>query len=153
MRLVLRFEFYSDDELTTVLRHRAKCLRWEVEDQVLPLIAQRSRGTSRLALRLLQSCYRVCRSTGETSITGDHLDRACSLEQIDEMGLGPIEQRYIGILKDGPSRLNVIASMLGLPTRTVSQVTEPFLIRAGLVIKDDQGRRQLTGAGYEHASR
>jgi Holliday junction DNA helicase RuvB len=152
MRLVLRFEFYSEDELATVLKHRAKCLRWEVEEQVLPLIAKRSRGTPRLALRLLQSCYRVCRSQGETSITQEDLDRACRLEQIDELGLGPIEQRYISILRDGPQRLNVIASMLGLPSRTIAQVTEPFLIRAGLVVKDDQGRRQLTGVGYEHVA-
>lgn len=151
MRLVLRFEFYSVEELTTVIRHRAKCLRWDVEEQVLPLIAKRSRGTPRLALRLLQACYRVCRSTGETNITGEHLDRACSLEQIDELGLGPVEQKYIGILRDGPQRLNVIASLIGLPSRTVSQVTEPFLIRSGLVIKDDQGKRQLTGIGYEHS--
>jgi Holliday junction DNA helicase RuvB len=80
----------------------------------------------------------------------EHLQRACSLEQVDGLGLGPIEQRYVSILVDGPKRL--IASMIGLPSRTVSQVTEPFLIRAGLVIKDDQGRRQLTGVGYEHAS-
>lgn len=153
MRLLLRFDFYSDDELTTVLRHRAKCLRWELEEEVLPLIAKRSRGTPRLALRLLQSCYRVCRSQGETMITGGHLQRACSLEQVDELGLGPIEQRYMAILKEGPARLNVISSMIGLPSRTVSQVTEPFLIRSGLVIKDDQGRRQLTGTGYEHSTR
>lgn len=150
MRLLLRFEFYSTEELTTVLRHRAKCLRWEVEDQVLPQIAGRSRGTPRLALRLLQACYRVCRAGGEETITVEHLQRACSLEQVDGVGLGPVEQKYVSILADGPKRLNVIASILGLPSRTISQVTEPFLIRAGLVIKDDQGRRQLTTAGYEH---
>jgi len=152
MRLVLRFEFYSEDELALVLKHRAKSLRWEVDDEVLPRIAKRSRGTPRLALRLLQSCYRVCRSLGETAITDEHLKRACSLEQIDELGLGPTEQKYIAILKDGPQRLNVIASLIGLPSRTVSQVSEPFLIRAGLVIKDDQGKRMLTAAGYEHAA-
>jgi len=75
------------------------------------------------------------------------------LEQIDDMGLGPTEQKYVSILADGPKRLNVIASILGLPSRTVSQVTEPFLIRAGLVMKDDQGRRQLTKLGYEHRPR
>lgn len=153
MRIVLRFEFYSDEELTTVLKHRAKCLRWEVDEEVLPLIAMRSRGTPRLALRLLQACYRVCRAQGESLITHDHLQRACSLEQIDEIGLGPIEQRFIQILRDGPSRLNVIASLLGLPSRTIAQVTEPFLIRAGLVVKDDQGRRQLTASGYDLALR
>jgi Holliday junction DNA helicase RuvB len=151
MRLLLRFEFYSNEELTTVLRHRAKCLRWDVEEQVLPQIAERSRGTPRLALRLLQACYRVCRAGGEETITVEHLQRACSLEQVDGVGLGPIEQRYVSILADGPKRLNVIASILGLPSRTISQVTEPFLIRVGLVVKDDQGRRQLTAAGYQHA--
>lgn len=153
MRLLLRFEFYSGEELTTVLKHRAKCLQWSVDEQVLPLIAQRARGTPRLALRLLQACHRVCRSQGEETITLENLERACILEQTDVLGLGPIEQRYVTILSDGPKRLNVIASMLGLPSRTVSQVTEPFLIRSGLVIKDDQGRRQLTTLGYEHIAR
>ena len=153
MRLILRFDFYSDDELTTVLKHRAKCLRWDVDEQLLPLIGKRSRGTPRLALRLLQACHRVCRSIGEYNITHDHLDRACSLEQIDPLGLGPIEQKYIGILKDGPQRLNVIASILGLPSRTIASVTEPFLIRSQLVFKDDQSKRQLTAQGYEHASK
>ena len=46
--------------------------------------------------------------------------------------------------------MNVIASLLGLPSRTVSHVTESFLLRAGLIIKDDQGRRQLTAKGREH---
>ena len=78
MRLILRFEFYTEDELTIVLRHRAKCLRWEIHEEVPPLIARRSRGTPRIALRLLQSCYRVCRSLGETTITMEHLQRACS---------------------------------------------------------------------------
>lgn len=150
MRLLLRFEFYSIEELATVLRHRAKCLRWDVHEEAFTPIAKRARGTPRLALRLLQSCFRVCRSQGETEITIDHLHRACSLEQVDELGLGPVEQKYVSILADGPKRLNVIASMLGLPSRTIAEVTEPFLIRIGLVTKDDQGRRGLSGAGYEH---
>ena len=62
MRLVLRFEFYSVEELTTVLKQRVRALAWNVEEQILSLIAQRSRGTPRIALRLLQACYRVCRS-------------------------------------------------------------------------------------------
>jgi Holliday junction DNA helicase RuvB len=153
MKLVLRFDFYSEEDLAMVLWHRARCLGWEVEENVLPLIAMRSRGTPRLALRLLQSCYRVCRAEGENYITREHLDRACLLEQIDDLGLGQIDQQYIQILKDGPHRLNVIASMIGLPNRTITTVTEPFLIRSGLLTKDDQGRRQLTARGYEHASR
>jgi Holliday junction DNA helicase RuvB len=98
----------------------------------------------------LQACRRVCRAEGENAITLGHLDRACVLEQIDPLGLGPTEQAYLLLLAEGASRLNVIASRLGLPSRTVAEVTEPFLIRAGLVAKDDQGRRQLTADGRLH---
>ena len=150
MKLLLRFDFYTPEELTTVLFQRAKGLAWDVEETAFPMIAARSRGTPRLALRLLQSARRVCRSQGEQTITVNHLECACDLEQIDGLGLGPTEQKYIRILAAGPTRLNVIASTLGLPTRTVSQVTEAFLLRAGLVAKDDQGRRQLTALGREH---
>ena len=126
--------------------------QWQADESVLSSIAERSRGTPRLALRLLQSCHRVCRSVGETVITADHLNRACELEQIDQLGLGPTEQAYIRLLAEGPTRLNVLASLLGLPPRTVSQVTEAFLIRAGLVTKDHQGKRELTAKGREYVS-
>ena len=152
MRLTLRFEYYSDDELAKVVEQRVQALGWDVDDKLFLQIAQRSRGTPRLALRLLQSCHRVSRSQGEDLITLNHLSRACELEQIDSKGLGPIEQKYLGVLADGTSRLNVISSILGLPSRTISEVTEPFLIRTGLIMKDDQGRRQLAAAGREHLS-
>lgn len=153
MRLLLRFQFYSTEELTTVLKHRCRGLGWNVQEELLPLIAQRSRGTPRLALRLLQASHRVSRAEGESAIMLTHLRRACDLEQLDELGLGPTEQQYVQLLAENATRLNVLASALGLPTRTLSQVIEPFLIRAGLVSKDDQGRRQLTALGYEHVSK
>lgn len=153
MKMILRFDFYDNNELAEVVRQRARALGWRVDDDVLPEIARRSRGTPRLALRLLQSCRRVCRAEGETGITIDHLRRACDLEHLDELGLGPAEQKYLEILAQGVSRLNVVASMLGLPSRTVAEVSEPFLLRSGLIIKDDQGRRQLTSQGREHLLR
>ncbi len=151
MKLTLHFEYYSDEELTLLLRHRCRALGWPIDDTVLPLIAQRSRGVPRLALRLLQSCRRVCRSEGETAILSVHFERACHLEQIDHLGLGPLERKYLAILADGPTRLNIIASILGLPTRTVSEVTERYLIRSGLIDKDKSGMRQLTAKGLGHA--
>jgi len=150
MKLLLRFQFNSEEELTVLLRQRSRALNWIVDESVFPQVAQRARGTPRLALRLLQSARRVCRSEGERAITLSHLERACLLEQIDPLGLGPTEQQYLRILAEGDSRLNVVASRLGLPPRTVSQVTEPFLLRAGFLVKDNQGRRQLTALGREH---
>ena len=62
MKLVLRFEFYSTGDLITLVKQRSLGLRWKVDEGVFPRIAQRSRGTPRLGLRLLQSCRRVCRA-------------------------------------------------------------------------------------------
>jgi Holliday junction DNA helicase RuvB len=138
----LGFQFYSVEEIVDQTRQRG--------DEVLTTIAERSRGTPHLALRLLQACRRVCRSEGENVITPAHVERACELEQIDSLGLGRIDQQYLRILVEGASRLNVVASRLGQPSRTVADVTEPYLIRSGLVTNGDQSRRQLTAAGREH---
>ena len=153
MRLVLRLDFYSDEELILMLMQRAKSLNWEVqEEEIFAYVAMRARGTPRLALRLLQSCRRVCRSQGDTIITVEHLARAFDLEDIDSLGLGITERKYLAFLAEGASRLNVISSMLGLPSRTVAEVIEPFFLRSNLIVKDDQGRRQLTAQGREHLS-
>lgn len=149
MKLLLRFGFYGADELAELTRQRADALGWPVSEAVLPEVARRSRGTPRLALRLLQACRRVCRAEGDDEITPDHLRRACELEGLDGLGLGPNEQAYLAVLAQGPVRLNVVASRLGLPGRTVAEVIEPFLIRSGLVCKDDAGRRVLTDQGQE----
>jgi Holliday junction DNA helicase RuvB len=151
--ICLRFSYYSTHELTTLLLNRVRSLGWDVHEEILPLIAQRSRGTPRLGLRLLQSCFRCARSEGETTITQRHLLRACELEQLDELGLGQTEKQYLHIVAEGPTRLNVIASRIGLPSRTVSEVTENFLIRSSLICKDDQGRRCLTEEGMNHLSK
>lgn len=151
MKLLLRFGFYSTEELTQIVTHRAKALQWDMQEILPGLIAQRARGTPRLALRLLQSCRRVCRSEGQETITHSHFRTACLLEQLDDLGLGPMDQHYLRVLAGGGNRLNIIASTLGLPARTLSDVTEPFLIRAGLIFKDDDGRRQLTAKGQQHA--
>jgi Holliday junction DNA helicase RuvB len=153
MRLLLRFDFYTSEELCTIVRHRAKALKWATDESLPPLIAHRGRGTPRLALRLLQACRRVCRAEGQEIITMEHFRKACDLEHLDDLGLGPMEQNYLRVVAEGASRLNVIASILGLPSRTLSTVTEPFLIRAGLVLKDDGGRRQLTVLGREQLSK
>ena len=149
MKLLLRFGYFSRNELIEVTRQRAEALGWPVTEVALPEIACRSRGTPRLALRLLQACRRVCRAEGENEITLSHMRRACQLEELDGLGLGPNEQTYLGILAGGPVRLNVVASRLGLPSRTVAEVIEPYLIRSGLVVKDDSGRRVLTDQGQE----
>ena len=107
MKLLLRFEFYSVEDLTTLVRQRSQALRWQVEEDVFPQVAIRSRNTPRLCLRLLQSCRRVCRAEGRVAITVSHLERACLLEQIDALGLG-VGPTLVPLLNDhrqiGPVR-------------------------------------------------
>lgn len=152
MRLTLRFEFYAEADLCRILATRAQALGWQVEESVFTDIAPRSRGTPRIALRLLAAAHRCSRAEGSSTISASHLMQACELEHIDCRGLGPTEQRYLRVLLEGPTRLNMLASRLGLPAKTIEKVFEQnFLIRAGLVEKDDQARRVLTAAGRKHA--
>ena len=151
LRMVLRFEFYSSTELLEIVRQRCRRLNWGIEDAVLPLISQRGRGTPRIALRLLEGCRRVCRSLGETVIMKAHFDKACQLEGIDPIGLDRNEVQLLRMLQEagGPVRLNVLASRLGLPSKTVSEVFEQYLIRQGLLERTADGR-QITAKGREH---
>jgi Holliday junction DNA helicase RuvB len=152
-QLTLRFDFYAAENLCRILETRARALGWQVAPTVFEQIAPRSRGTPRIALRLLAAAHRCSRAEGSSTVTSSHLAQACDLENIDSLGLGPSEQKYMRILLEGPTRLNMIASRLGLPAKTIEKVFEQnFLIRAGLVEKDDQARRVLTVAGRQHAA-
>jgi Holliday junction DNA helicase RuvB len=153
LRLTLRFDFYTELDLYQVVASRAKGLGWDIDDVIPSLIASRGRGTPRIALKLLQAARRCCRAAGESLITVAHLRQACELESIDSLGLGFIEQKYLSLLVDGPRRVNVIASALGVPAKTLTSVQEPTLIRLGLIDKDDVSRRYLTSKGREHLFR
>lgn len=149
-KLHLELSFLSEKDLVTVVERRCRALSWDIESQVLPEIAKRARGVPRLALRLTASARRVARADGRTLITAADLQRACSLEQLDTLGLGPLEQKYLRLLLEGPKRVNVLGSALGVPVKTLTSVTEGFLIRAGLLTKDDASRRVLTPEGRRH---
>ncbi len=152
MKQVLYVPFYSEDELAEILRRRVRALGWDVQGEVLPYLAGLSKGTPRQALRLLSASYRVSRSGEEKVVTLGHAQRAVGLEGLDEKGLTVPEQSYLRALADGVSRLGVISSRIAMPTSTVQRVVEPYLIRSGLISKDE-GRRELTAAGREHIAR
>lgn len=150
-RLLLRFEHYDIDDLTTLVEQRARSMGIKLDGAVGNLIAARSKGVPRLAIRLLDACVRTMQAEATDSVSARTFERTCDLEQIDALGLDALEQRYLELLhhNDGCLRLNVIASSLGLPRATVERSIEPFLIRANLITKDDGGRR-LTPSGLAH---
>ena len=156
MRLVLQFDYYTPEELTALCRQRAQALRWQVEEEVLALIAGCAKQTPRMALRLLQSCYRTSRAEDANAISVAHFRRTLRLEGLDpEMGLDRVEQSYLRALfaaEARPLRLHLLAARLGLPPKTLSDVTERFLVREGLVDRTDAGR-ELTRKGREYVQR
>jgi Holliday junction DNA helicase RuvB len=156
MKLTLRFTYYEASELAELCRQRAHALRWNVETEVFNLIAQRSKGTPRFAIRLLEGGYRTARAEGADAITVAHFHRTCQLEGLDAAaGLDKTEQEYLKLLArspDKPVRLNVISSVVGLPSKTIADVTEKFLLRDGLIIRSDSGRT-LTEKGYDYVLR
>lgn len=150
-KLILRLTHYSEDEMAKLVYQRARRLGWSIDDSAVAAIGKRSRGVPRLAVRLLESTKRIASAEGTESLTAAHVERMCQMEGIDFLGLDHIEQQYLRLLRaaDGPVRLNVIATHLGLPRRTIEAVIEADLIRLGLVTKSEKGR-MLTANGRQH---
>ncbi len=149
----LRFSYFCEEDLCNIVAVRARSLKWAIADEAIPPIAERSRGTPRIALKILQASRSVCRAEGEDTISLAHLNRASRLMGLDARGLNEAtDLAYLRMLmenNDG-TQLSVLASRLGIPGRTVANVIEPFLFRAGLIEKGRQSKRILTAKGKEH---
>ena len=154
--LSLRFDFYTSSELERLLCQRARVAGLAVADGVTAAIAARSRGTPRQAIWLLESCRRVAASLGHADVTADHVSWACELEGLDELGLDAGERRYLQCIREAGAGAAVpphaLAAKVALPPRTLAEVTEPYLLRAGLIERTKSGR-MLTAAGRHHLER
>lgn len=153
-KLVLDYEFYREQELEALLSNRVKQLGWQVDGSVLRMISERGKGTPRIALRLLESTRMTAASQNCDVIASEHFVKTCELEGIDKIGLTTNEIKYLRMIyeNDGTARLNVLASRLGLHCKHVSTIVEQFLIREGLVTKNNS-IRVLTQFGLEHFRR
>lgn len=149
-RMVLHLDYYAPDELAEIVRQRGRALGWRVAPDVPAEVARRGRGTPRLALRLLQAARRCQVAEGSPILALDHLRRACEVERVSDLGLDHAQQKYLTLLAGGPVRLNVLASMLGVSPKVLQKTVEPYLLRSGLVVKDESGMRQATAAGRDH---
>ena len=127
-----------------------RVLRWNYGPELLDEIAAQARQTPRIALRLLQSARRCQIAKSADVLTVDHLRLACEVERISSLGLDNVQQKFLQLLGNGPVRLNVLASMLGVSTKVLTKTVEPFLLRQGLVVKTDSGLRTLTEPGMQH---
>ena len=146
-------DFYSDDELKDVVSRAANLMTLEVDQEALALIASRSRGTPRIANRLLRRVrdFALVHSSGQVSVAS--VTSALDLYEVDELGLDRLDRSVLEALivkfEGKPVGLNTLSVALGEESDTIESVVEPFLLRIGLLVRTTRGR-QATSAGYKH---
>lgn len=151
--IAYRLDYYSTDELAHIVGRSAAILGVSIDAQGAAEIASRSRGTPRLANRLLKRVRDYAQVKGATSITWELAAEAMSFFQIDELGLDTqdvaILQALCSTFRGRPVGLSTIASSVGEDPGTLEDVYEPYLLQRGLVVRTPQGR-QATAAAFEH---
>jgi holliday junction DNA helicase RuvB len=149
----IRLNFYTVEELEQVVRRAARLLNVELAEDGSHEIARRSRGTPRIAGRLLRRVRDFAHAAGSETIDAPVADRALSRLEIDALGLDAMDRRYLTMIADlyggGPVGVETLAAGLSEPRDTIEDVIEPFLIQLGLIARTARGRC-LNGRGYAH---
>ena len=150
---IAHLEFYEDVELQQVVMRAAKKLDLQIEDDALVQVAKRSRGTPRIANRLLRRVRDFALVSGKLSIGVDEAIGALKLYEVDELGLDRLDREIMKVLVERfagkPVGLSTLAVAVGEEQDTIEAVVEPFLVRVGLIARTARGR-QATAAGFAH---
>ena len=151
--IVHRLELYNVQDLTTIVKRSAKILNVEIDENSAIEIARRSRGTPRIANRLLKRVRDYAAVLGDGNITLKITKTALNKLEIDEYGLDEIDRRLLEamIIKYGgrPVGLETMAVTVGEEADTIEDVYEPYLIQIGFITRTPRGRIPLKPA-YEH---
>jgi len=151
--LLYHLDFYSTDELTRILDRSAGLLQLPCRDGTLELIAARSRGTPRVANRLLKRVRDYAQVKGSGKLEMDIVENALKMEQIDSLGLDELDRAFLRTLADvyegGPAGIEAIAATLGEERDTLEDVVEPYLLQVGFVRRTKRGR-EITKSACEH---
>jgi Holliday junction DNA helicase RuvB len=151
--MIHRLEYYSPDELETIIDRTSGILQVVVDATGRKEIARRSRGTPRIANRLLRRIRDYAQVRADGLITGEVASAALDLLEVDEMGLDPMDRRYLEALiqkyKGGPVGLGTLAMTVGEEPETLEDIYEPFLLQRGFLERTPRGR-VATLLAYEH---
>lgn len=151
--LVQRLEFYSHEELTQIISRSANILGMHSEHGGAHEIARRSRGTPRIANRLLRRVRDYAQVRGDGIITEAIADLALNLLEVDPLGLDKMDRRFLETLiekfEGGPVGIDSMATALGEERGTIEDVIEPFLVQQGFLIRTPRGR-VATPSAYRH---
>ncbi len=151
--MLYHLNFYSPEELTDILKRSANLLSLQTEDGTLELIAARSRGTPRIANRLLKRVRDYAQVKGKGLLSTEIVENALKMERIDSLGLDELDRSFLQALAKvydgGPAGIEAIAATLGEEKDTLEDVVEPFLLQTGFLRRTRRGR-EITVKGREH---
>ena len=151
--VTLRLELYTPEELQRIVTRSAGILGVEIEPDGALEIARRSRGTPRIANRMLRRVRDFAQIMGDGVITKKIADLALQALEIDYLGLDPVDRRMLGAIienyRGGPVGLDTLAATIGEEAVTLEDVYEPYLMQLGFLTRTPRGRC-VTQKAYEH---
>lgn len=151
--MIHHLEFYELEELQQIIMHSARILDVEVERDGALEMARRSRGTPRLANRMLKRVRDFAQVKYDGVITDDVARTALDLMDVDKLGLDHIDRNMLTVMiqkfQGGPVGLDTLAAAIGEDAGTIEDVYEPYLIKSGLINRTPRGR-VATNAAYQH---
>jgi holliday junction DNA helicase RuvB len=149
----VRLSFYTHAELEQVIRRAAGLLDLAIAEDGAHEIARRSRGTPRIAGRLLRRVRDFANVAGERQVTAQVADAALNRLEVDGLGLDAMDRRYLTMIADiyrgGPVGVEALAAGLSEPRDTIEDVVEPYLLQLGLIARTARGRC-LNPPGWKH---
>lgn len=151
--VVQHLEFYSLEELMLIIRHSARILQVEIDEQGAMELARRSRGTPRLANRILKRVRDFAQVKYDGRITLEAANTALDMLDVDKLGLDQTDRTLLTTMIEkfggGPVGLDTLAAAIGEDSGTVEDVYEPYLLKNGLIIRTPRGR-MATELTYHH---
>lgn len=148
-----RLEFYTPEELCRIIINSAQKLDVSIERQGAMELARRSRGTPRLANRILKRVRDYAQVRGDGMISEKVANTALDLMEVDKMGLDRADRRFltalIGVFGGGPAGLDTLAASIGEDPGTIEDLIEPYLLQNGFINRTPRGR-MATARAYEH---
>ena len=151
--IVFRLDYYTPEELSDIVKRSSGILDVSIDEEGALEIARRSRGTPRLANRLLKRVRDWAQVRGSGSIDEDTAAQALSFFEVDSLGLDSLDNKILELLcvsfGGRPVGLSTLSSALAEDPDTVEDVYEPYLIQQGLIMRTPKGR-QATDRAFEH---
>ena len=151
--VIFHMEYYTPEELKTIILASAKKLGVDIDENGAYEMAKRSRGTPRLANRLLRRVRDIAQVRFDGQITEEVAAKSLDLLEVDSMGLDKTDRKILTSIRDafggGPVGLETLAAYVGEDKGTIEDVTEPYLVQTGLIVRTPKGR-QLTQKAYDH---